>query len=199
MIYEESHRLKKIVDPLFSSVKKYLETRLSIIIDQGDEERIKVAKQRYQNLKHSDLQIEPSVRYDNGKLRSCVVSRSRDFFHADAVIEQVDFDTILTDLDFKVSNEFTSETILTAIKKDGLNSGVYYLTDTDEKVLVISKDKSTVEAVYKLLGSIHWYEMTLAINEHKDPVTERSGTVLVRSINMEDKLIPIYYKPHIQE
>lgn len=199
MIYEEQYRYKKIYDPLFSSVKKYLEIRLNEIISSGDEERIKVAKQRYENLRYMDVQIEPGVKFDNGKIRACFVSRTRGFFHADALLEKVDFETILKDQEVTLEGEFTSETILTTIKVQGLDSGVYYLTDSKEIVLVLSERRTTVEAVYKLFEETHWYEMTLTIPDSKDPVTERSGSVLIKSLNMEDKVVPIYYKPHLQE
>lgn len=199
MIYEESIKRKKIYDPLFSSIKKYLENQLTLIIAEGNEERINVAKQRYENLRYTDVQIEPGVKFDNGKVRACFVSRSRGFFHADALLEKVDFETILKDQEVVLKGEFTTETILTTIKEQGLDSGVYYLTDTKEIVLVLSQRRTTVEAVYKLFEETHWYEMTLTIPDSKDPVTERSGNVLIKSINMDDKVVPIYYKPHIRE
>lgn len=199
MIYEESIKRKKIYDPLFSSIKKYLENQLTLIIAEGNEERIKVAKQRYENLRYTDVQIEPGVKFDNGKIRACFVSRSRGFFHADALLEKVDFETILRDQEVTLEGEHTSKSILTTIKEQGLDSGVYYLTDTKEIVLVLGSMETTVEAVYKLFKEIHWYEMTLTIPDTKDPVTERSGSVLIKSINMDDKVVPIYYKPHLQE
>ena len=199
MIYEESIRRKKIYDPLFSSIKKYLENQLTLIIAEGNGEKIKVAKQRYENLCYTDVQIEPGIKFDNGKIRACFVSRSRGFFHADALLEKVDFETILKDQEVVLEGEFTSKTILTTIKEQGLDSGVYYLTDTKEIVLVLSERRTTVEAVYKLFEETHWYEMTLTIPDTKDPVTERSGSVLIKSINMDDKVVPIYYKPHLQE
>lgn len=198
MIYEELIRNKKFYDPLFSSVKKYLENQLALIIAEGDEEAIKIAKQRYENLRYMDVQIEPGVTFENGKIRACFVSRSRGFFHADALIEKVDFETILKDQEVTLEGEFTSADILTTIKEEGLDSGVYYLTDTKEIVLVLSSRRTTVEAVYKLFEETHWYEMTLTIPESKDPVTERSGGVLIKSINMNDKFVPIYYKPHLE-
>lgn len=198
MIYEELIRNKKIYDPLFSSVKKYLENQLALIIAEGDEEAIKIAKQRYENLRYMDIQIEPGVKFENSKIRACFVSRSRGFFHADALIEKVDFETILKDQEVTLEGEFTSASILTTIKEEGLDSGVYYLTDTKEIVLVLSSRRTTVEAVYKLFEETHWYEMTLTIPESKDPVTERSGGVLIKSINMDDKFVPIYYKPHLE-
>lgn len=199
MIYEESIRRKKIYDPLFSSIKKYLENQLTLIIAEGNEEKIKVAKQRYENLRYMDVQIEPGVKFDNGKVRACFVSRSRGFFHADALLEKIDFETILKDQEVVLKGEFTTETILTTIKEQGLDSGVYYLTDTKEIVLVLSQRRTTVEAAYKLFEETHWYEMTLTIPDTKDPVTERSGSVLIKSLNMDDKVVPIYYKPHLQE
>ena len=199
MIYEESIKRKKIYDPLFSSIKKYLENQLTLIIAEGNEERIKVAKQRYENLRYMDVQIESAVKFDNGKIRACFVSRSRGFFHADALLEKVDFETILKDQEVVLEGEFTTETILTTIKEQGLESGVYYLTDTKEIVLVLSERRTTVEAIYKLFEETHWYEMTLTIPDSKDPVTERSGSVLIKSLNMDDKVVPIYYKPHIWE
>lgn len=199
MIYEESIKRKKIYDPLFSSIKKYLENQLTLIIAEGDDERINVAKQRYENLRYTDVQIEPAVKFDNGKVRACFVSRSRGFFHADALLEKVDFETILKDQEVVLKGEFTTETILTTIKEQGLDSGVYYLTDTKEIVLVLSQRRATVEAVYKLFEETHWYEMALTIPDTKDPVTERSGSVLIKSLNMDDKVVPIYYKPHLQE
>ncbi|MGL4614250.1 MAG: hypothetical protein ACRCVV_10230 [Shewanella sp.] len=199
MIYEESIKRKKIYDPLFSSIKKYLENQLTLIIAEGNEEKIKVAKQRYENLRFMDVQIEPGVKFTNGKIRACFVSRSRGFFHADGLLEKVDFETILKDQEVTLEGEFTSKTILTTIKEQGLDSGVYYLTDTKEIVLVLSERRTTVEAVYKLFEEIHWYEMALTIPDSKDPVTERSGGVLIKSLNMDDKTVPIYYKPHLQE
>lgn len=199
MIYEESIKRKKIYDPLFSSIKKYLENQLTLIIAEGNEEKIKVAKQRYENLRYMDVQIEPGVKFDNGKVRACFVSRSRGFFHVDALLEKVDFETILKDQEVILEGEFTSKTILTTIREQGLDSGVYYLTNTKEIVLVLSERRTTVEAVYKLFEETHWYEMTLTIPDSKDPVTERSGSVLIKSLNMNDTEVPIYYKPHLQE
>lgn len=199
MIYEESIKRKKFYDPLFSSIKKYLENQLTLIIAEGNEEKIKVAKQRYENLRYMDVQIEPGVKFDNGKVSACFVSRSRGFFHADALLEKVDFETILKDQEVILEGEFTSKTILTTIKEQGLDSGVYYLTDTKEIVLVLSERRTTVEAVFKLFEETHWYEMTLTIPDTKDPVTERSGSVLIKSLNMDNKVVPIYYKPHLQE
>ena len=85
------------------------------------------------------------------------------------------------------------------IKKGDVTSGLYLLTDANELVLVLDTGETTIKAVYTLLGSIHWYEMTLTIPDSKDPVTERSGSVLIKSLNMDDKIIPVYYRPHIQE
>lgn len=199
MIYEESIKYKKIYDPLFSSIKKYLENQLTLIIAEGNEEKIKVAKQRYEDLRHTDVQIEPGVKFDNGKIRACFVSRTRGFFHADAVIEQTTFDKILEDLEFTDILEHTSESLVLGIKKGDVTSGLYFLTDANEIVLVLDSGEVTIKAVYTLLGSIHWYEMTLTIPDSKDPVTERSGSVLIKSLNMDDKVVPIYYKPHVQE
>lgn len=199
MIYEENIRNKRIKDPLFSSVKKYLDQRLARIIAEGNEEQIKVTKQRYEKLKYSDVQIEPAVAFDNGKIRSCFVSRTRGFFHSDVLIEKVTFDNILEDLEFTDILEHTSESLVLGIKKGDVTSGLYFLTDANEIVLVLDSGEVTIKAVYTLLGSIHWYEMTLTIPDSKDPVTERSGNVLIKSINMYDRTIPIYYKPHIQE
>lgn len=199
MIYEENIRNKRIKDPLFSSVKKYLDQRLARIIAEGNEEQIKVTKQRYEKLKYSDVQIEPAVVFDNGKIRSCFVSRTRGFFHSDVLIEKVTFDNILEDLEFTDILEHTSESLVLGIKKGDVTSGFYFLTDTNEIVLVLDSGEVTIKAVYTLLGSIHWYEMTLTIPDSKDPVTERSGGVLIKSLNMDDKVVPIYYKPHVQE
>lgn len=199
MIYEENIRNKRIKDPLFSSVKKYLEQRLEKIIAEGNEEQIKIAKERYEKIKHTDVQIEPAVTFDNGKIRSCFVSRSKGFFHSDAVIEQTTFDKILEDLEFTDILEHNSESLVLGIKKGDVTSGLYLLTDANELVLVLDTGETTIKAVYTLLGSIHWYEMTLTIPDSKDPVTERSGSVLIKSINMDDKIIPVYYRPHIQE
>lgn len=199
MIYEENIRNKRIKDPLFSSVKKYLDQRLARIIAEGNEEQIKVTKQRYEKLKYSDVQIEPAVVFDNGKIRSCFVSRTRGFFHSDVLIEEVTFDNILEDLEFTDILEHTSESLVLGIKKGDVTSGFYFLTDTNEIVLVLDSGEVTIKAVYTLLGSIHWYEMALTIPDSKDPVTERSGNVLIKSINMYDRTIPIYYKPHVQE
>ena len=199
MIYEEIIKNKRIKDPLFSSVKKYLDNRLSKIIAEGNEELIKVAKERYEKIKHTEVQIEPAVTFDNGKMRSCFVSRTRGFFHSDTLIEKVTFDKILEDLEFTDILEHTSESLVLGIKKGDVVSGVYHLTDTNELVLVLDSGETTIKNVYNLLGEIHWYEMNLSISDVKDPVTERSGSVLVKSVNMVDKTIPIYYKPHIQK
>ena len=199
MIYEENIRNKRIKDPLFSSVKKYLDQRLAKIIAEGNEEQIKVTKERYEKLKYSDVQIEPGVVFDNGKIRSCFVSRTRGFFHSDVLIEKVTFDNILEDLEFTDILEHTSESLVLGIKKGDVTSGLYLLTDANGLVLVLDTGETTIKAVYTLLGSIHWYEMTLTIPDSKDPVTERSGSVLIKSLNMDDKIIPVYYRPHIQE
>ena len=199
MIYEEIIRNKRIKDPLFSSIKKYLDQRLAKIIAEGSVEQIKVAKERYEKLKHTDVQIEPGVTFDNGKIRSCFVSRTRGFFHSDVLIEYVTFDKILEDLEFADILEYSSESLVLGIKKGDVTSGLYLLTDTNELVLVLDAGENTIKSVYNLLGSIHWYEMTLTIPDSKDPVTERSGSVLIKSLNMDDKVVPIYYKPHSQE
>lgn len=199
MIYEESIKYKKIYDPLFSSIKKYLENQLTLIIAEGNEEKIKVAKQRYENLRYADVQIEPGVKFDNGKIRACFVSRTRGFFHADAIIGEVTFSDILTDFNVKPLSEYTESELRDAIKTQDVSVGLYQLTDTVEQVLVLDPGNKTIETVYQLLGKIHWYEMTLTIPDTKDPVTERSGSVLIKSLNMEDKVVPIYYKPHLQE
>ena len=199
MIYEESIKYKKIYDPLFSSIKKYLENQLTLIIAEGNEEKIKVAKQRYEDLRHTDVQIEPGVRFDNGKIRACFVSRTRGFFHADAIIEKVTFNDILTDFNVKPLTEYTESELRDAIKTQDVSVGLYQLTDTVEQVLVLDPGNKAMDAVYQLLGKIHWYEMTLTIPNSKDPVTERSGGVLIKSLNMDDKVVPIYYKPHVQE
>ncbi len=199
MIYEESIKYKKIYDPLFSSIKKYLENQLTLIIAEGNEEKIKVAKQRYEDLRHTDVQIEPGIRFDNGKIRACFVSRTRGFFHADAIIEKVTFNDILTDFNVKSLAEYTESKLRDAIKTQDVSVGLYQLTDTVEHVLVLDPGNKTIDSVYQLLGKIHWYEMTLTIPDSKDPVTERSGSVLIKSLNMDDKVVPIYYKPHLQE
>ena len=199
MIYEESIKYKKIYDPLFSSIKKYLENQLTLIIAEGNEEKIKVAKQRYEDLRHTDVQIEPGVRFDNGKIRACFVSRTRGFFHADAIIEKVTFNDILTDFNLKPLAEYTEIELKDAIKTQDVSVGLYQLTDKVEQVLVLDSGNKTIDTVYKLLGRIHWYEMTLTIPDSKDPVTERSGSVLIKSLNIDDKVVPIYYKPHVQE
>ena len=199
MIYEEIIRNKRIKDPLFSSIKKYLDQRLAKIIAEGNEEQIKIAKERYEKIKYTDVQIEPAVTFDNGKIRSCFVSRSKGFFHSDVLIEKVTFDKILEDLEFTDILEHTSESLVLGIKKGDVTSGLYLLTDANELVLVLDTGETTIKAVYTLLGSIHWYEMTLTIPDSKDPVTERSGSVLIKSLNMDDKIIPVYYRPHIQE
>ena len=199
MIYEEIIRNKRIKDPLFSSIKKYLDQRLAKIIAEGNEDRIKIAKERYEKIKYTDVQIEPAVTFDNGKIRSCFVSRSKGFFHSDVLIEKVTFDNILEDLEFTDILEHTSESLVLGIKKGDVTSGLYFLTDANELVLVLDTGETTIKAVYTLLGSIHWYEMTLTIPDSKDPVTERSGSVLIKSLNMDDKIIPVYYRPHIQE
>ena len=199
MIYEESIKYKKIYDPLFSSIKKYLENQLTLIIAEGNEEKIKVAKQRYEDLRQTDVQIEPGVRFDNGKIRACFVSRTRGFFHADAIIEKVTFNDILTDFNVKPLTEYTESELRDAIKTQDVSVGLYQLTDTVEQVLVLDPGNKAMDAVYQLLGKIHWYEMTLTIPNSKDPVTERSGGVLIKSLNMDDKVVPIYYKPHVQE
>ena len=199
MIYEENIRNKRIKDPLFSSVKKYLDQRLAKIIAEGNEEQIKIAKERYEKIKYTDVQIEPAVTFDNGKIRSCFVSRSKGFFHSDVLIEKVTFGKILEDLEFTDILEHTSESLVLGIKKGDVTSGLYLLTDANELVLVLDTGETTIKAVYTLLGSIHWYEMTLTIPDSKDPVTECSGSVLIKSLNMDDKIIPVYYRPHIQE
>lgn len=199
MIYQERVRSKKINDPLFSSIKKYLAGRLEQIISEGDEEKIALARQRYEGLKHHEVQIEPSVSFENGIKRSCFVSRTRGFFHADAIIGEVTFSDILSDFNVKPLAEYTEIELKDAIKTQDVSVGLYQLTDTVEQVLVLDSGNKTIDAVYQLLGKIHWYEMTLTIPDSKDPVTERSGDVLIKSLNMDNKVVPIYYKPHLQE
>lgn len=196
MITDTIERSKVIKDPLFTSIKKYLAERFAIIQSEGDPVAIKLAEDRYQNLKPEEVQIEPPTVFPNGSIRSCIAVRSRKFFHADAVIEQVTFADILSDFGIKPV-EYLRDDLITAVVDKAVTFGFFYLTDSKEYVFVLNADKKGIDDIYKLLGELYWKKITVSLDATMNASTTRSGTVKIECWNINHPAMGIYYSPHV--
>lgn len=195
MITDSIERSKIIKDPLFTSINKYLLEQLDVIRKTGTAEEIKTAESRYLYLKPEEIQIEPPTTFPNGSIRACIAVRSRKFFHADAVITQVELSDIFKDFGFKVT-EKTKDQLETAIADKAITYGFFYLTDTNEYVFVLNDSNHSLKDVYKLLGEFYWSKLTVSIDDNMNTSTKRSGTVKITCWNIDHPAMGIYYAPH---
>lgn len=195
MITETIERSKSINDPLFTSINKYAQARLTDIKVNGTTTEYKLAQQRYSGLKPSEVIIEPPQTFAGGIIRACFLSRTRRFFHADALIETVGFNEILRDWDI-VPKEYTKEDLEIAVQDKAVTFGIFYLTDTSEYVLVLNATKKAIDDVYKLLGELYWKKMTIDLSASQDGTTKRSGACTIECWGMNNQVLPIYYSNH---
>lgn len=197
MIKVDVHNSKFIRDPLFSSIKLWMQDRIQYLEANNRPEDLALARERYTGLTNDDCQIEKTVTYPNGVTLVSFLSRKTGFFHADANIKKVNFDTIVADL-IPTMPQYTKAKLEELITDKEVNFGSFYLTDTKEYVLVINSQKQTVDDACNALGAIKWDKMTLDLIPKTTPIVQRSGTFAVETVNMTaSKNIPVYYVPGV--
>lgn len=195
MISATLTRTKDIKDPLFSCIKAYLAKRLNEIYLEGDESAYELALQRYSNLLPKEVQIEKPADFSPESVRACFLSRSRGFFHADAVIEKSKFLTIMKDFEIPVP-KITQEALITEIEDKRITKGLF-IYPNGKYTMVMNSNENTVEDAYKILGEIEWDKMTLTIDPEMDPVTKIGGRCRLESIAIPNDSVPILYADYI--
>lgn len=195
MISATLTRTKDIKDPLFSCIKAYLAKRLNEIYLEGDESAYELALQRYSNLLPKEVQIEKPVDFSPESVRACFLSRSRGFFHADAVIAKTKFLTIMKDFEIPTPKiEF--EELITQIEDKRVEKGLF-IYPNGKYVMVMNSKAKSVEDAYKILGELSWDKMDLSIDPTMDPVTKISGRCRLYSVAIYNDSVPILYADHI--
>lgn len=199
MIKDTKNRTKHIKDPLFSSIKLWMEERIAFLQREGREEDLKLAKTRYTGLTNKDVQIEPPKKFPNGKILSCFISRKNGFFHADAEIKTVLFPVILKDQQV-AAVQYNKNELETKLIDKIIDFGLFYLGDTKEHVIVLNSEQNDINAVYNALGKIHWDKLSINLTTTDNSPEERAGTVTVECINLESSIvIPVYYVTKIKK
>ena len=195
MITDTLIRTKDIKDPLFSCIKAYCAKQMVEIKKEGDKERIAIAEQRYTNLTPNEIFIEKPRDFSPESVRACFMSRSRGFFHADAVIEKTKFLTIMKDFEIPVP-KISQEALITEIEDKRITKGLF-IYPNGKYTMVMNSSENTVEDAYKILGEIEWDKMTLTIDPAMDPVTKIGGRCLLGSIAIPNDSVPILYADYI--
>lgn len=198
MIKAELIRTKEIKDPLFASIELYMQKRIEELTTKGDLNTLALAKARYYGLKNKDVQIEHPTTFPNGRIVSSFVSRKTGFFHADALIEKVDVETIFKSLEIPTP-QYTKTDLLTAIGKREITFGVFYLAEEKEFVVVLNETKNTADASQEALGDVFWDTVTLSLETEKDPTTSFSGTITVTAKNIDEHVFNLFYVQHVPE
>lgn len=195
MITDSIIRTKRIKDPLFSSVKLYLADLAQQTLEKYGLAKYEEITNKYYNLKNEDVQIEPPTLFPNGKLIACFLSRKSGLFYADAVFPMVELKDIFRDLLISVP-EKTKLQLETEIASDQINFGCFFLTDQNSYVVVLNNNQKTIGSAYEALGSIYWEEMTLTLEDVVDPNTKLSGALKIKSPNMAEVTLGVYFKDH---
>ncbi|UOX39524.1 hypothetical protein [Aeromonas phage ZPAH34] len=195
MITDSIIRTKRIKDPLFSSVKLYLADLAQQMLEKYGLAKYEEITNKYYNLKNEDVQIEPPTLFPNGKLIACFLSRKSGLFYADAILPTVELKDIFRDLLIAIP-EKTKVQLENEITSNVVDFGCFYLTDQSNYVIVLNNNQNTIESVYEALGSIYWEEMTLTLEEEQNPYTKLSGSLKVKSPNMSEMTLGVYFKDH---
>lgn len=195
MISATLTRTKDIRDPLFGCIKAFSIKHLTFVKVNGTEEEYTLAKQRYDNLKPSDVQIENPVDFSPISVRACFLSRTRGFFHADAVIEKSTFTSVMRDFEMEIP-QFKFEDLITEIEDKRIKSGLFVYPD-GQYVMVMNSTANTVEDAHTVLGSLAWDKMTLTIDPAMDPATKVAGSCNIESVAIPNNSIPVLYADYI--
>lgn len=181
---------KVVKDPLFLSARKFMQDRLAALEAAGPSKELDLAKKRYTGLNHQDVIIEPPVTFANGKTRACFVSRKTGFLRADMLVEKVEFNLILAEFGVTVKNIGDVGSLVVGIKNGSITECVGLVAG--ETSLIVNVANFTAEGLMKVMKDIYWDEITLIPLPQMDPTSKQSGTCKIKTINIDDKTLPVY-------
>lgn len=175
---------KKINDPVFLSARKFMVDRIAKLEAQGPSKELDLAKQRYDDLGHQDVMIEPPVSFTGGKVLCCFLSRKTGFFRADIEVEIVKLDPIFEEFSVPVTKYATVDALVAAVKSDAQGEGVVFITPLDKFGIVVPAAKGNPNDVMLAMGNIYWDEISTDTLPAMDPTNKNSGTFSVKAINI---------------
>lgn len=176
---------KKINDPVFLSARKFMVDRIAKLEAKGPSAELNLAKQRYTDLRHEDVMIEPPVSFNSGIVRCCFLSRKTGFFRADIEVEKVLLKPIFEEFSVKVTEYADVNALVTAVKAGTQTEGVIYLTGTSKYGVVVPAAKGNPDDVMKAMGNIYWDKVAVTKADSMDPTNKNSGTFTVEAINID--------------
>lgn len=181
---------KVVKDPLFLSARKFMQDRIAALEAAGPSKELDLAKQRYTGLTHLDVIIEPPVKFDNGKIRACFVSRKTGFLRADMLVEKVDINLIFTEFGVKFANVGDIGSLEIGIKNGSIGEGPALVAG--DQAIIVKAVNFTPEGLMKILNDIYWDEVTVDRFPQMDPASKKSGTFKVEAINITPFTLPVY-------
>lgn len=183
---------KVINDPLYTSIKKYLNERLKTITETStDSEEISLAKFRYTDIKASDLLIDkPFPNEKDGGYFVNFISRTRGFCMTDIKLEEVEFKEILTD--WKIFNRevHTEKEITDSIEAGTPLSGFIYIRSTGNYGYIVNKEELTEEDLKALVKNLFFSNIKFIEEETSN--VHHYGMLYLTSENMGTEAIRIY-------
>lgn len=181
---------KVVKDPLFLSARKFMQDRLAALEAAGPSKELDLARQRYTGLTHADVIIEPPVKFANGKIRACFVSRKTGFLRADMLVENVDIKLIFDEFGVAFTNIGDVGSLEAGIKNGTIGEGCALVAG--EQVIIAKAENFTPEGLMKIVKDIYWDEVTVTPFPQMDPTTKKSGTFKVEAINITPFTFPVY-------
>lgn len=184
MIIVTGTNSKKVKDPVFLSVRKFMQERIQKLEAQGPSEELSLAKERYTGLTATDVMIEPPVTFRNGVTQCCFVTRKTGFLRGDTVVEKIDVRLIFTEfavpiLEYNVVNDLVDK-----VKTGQQIEGVVFIKSTGKYGIVIKATNANPDEVMLIMKDIYWDKITTE-DLPMDPTELHSGTFKVEAINID--------------
>lgn len=182
---------KKIKDPLFLSVKKFMDDRLDYLAQQGRSKALERAKRRYTGLTATDVVIEPPVFFDNGIVRCCFVSRKTGFFRADVTVEKININKIFDEFSVSPIIYNDQSSFILSVKNGKHSEGIFNILEEDSYSLLLSKEGDIAKNVMRILNDIYWDKITITLYETPDQ-NNHTGKIIVEATNIDPYTFNFY-------
>lgn len=175
---ETKINIRRINDPLFSSVNLFLKGLIKKAEDSGNPKKIQLARERYGDLENKDLTIEDAV-LSEGVLKSCFLSRKTGFMRGDGEIVKVPFKQVLDDFNVKYKQKETTN-VLT-------EPTLYHV---DGQFYIRVKFDTSLDELYALFNRLYFdkYELEIFPRIKDDQI----GELTIESKNIDSTIIPIH-------
>lgn len=176
-------------DPLYTSVKKFIEERKAYILENGTEDEKLLVIDRYENLNNRSFLIETPNKIKKYFL-GCFSTRDTGFFHKDAPLPEVTLNEVLLDFMDKVAQDVTQDVLMGYM--DDISYPVHLTRENGRTCIIVEEENFNEEYIYKIVLKSLYFNKVEIIKSDFDEKTLESGVIKIEHPLIKDNEIGIY-------